>query len=146
MARIIIEPDPRFRRRAWLLIIVLGLIAVWVTFRFDAFTRLSLQSADPIERQRGLWLVQGFFWSLPVLALLLAGWLLWQARRVFQASQFPLPGQRVLQATPLYTGRQARRRAWLLLTMGIMVLLTAPALFYLGWKWSCLLASLFGGT
>jgi len=143
--RIIIQSDPRFRRRALLLILLLGSIACWALFRFDAFTRLSLQSADPMERQRGLRLVQGFFWSLPVLALLLAGWLLWQARCVFHAGQFPLPGQRVLQATPLYTGHQARRRAWLLTIVGVIALLTVPPLIYLSWQWSQLLTSLFGG-
>lgn len=107
MTRKMVPADPAARRRAvWLIgsAALLGAPALAILLA----TLREEPSAATIRRW--LWTTVAFASGG---ALAAGAYLAWLARRVHQAGQFPLPGQRVVRDTPLHEERAARQLAWL---------------------------------
>lgn len=133
-APVIIPSDPVLQRWVvWLLLLLVPLLAWGVHALGQHFHRLG-QSDDP----RALGQLGGWFAALALALMLfslaLAGWCWWLARRIQQTGQFPLPGQRVLRATPLRTGPRAQRLVGWLRGLAVLLLLLQPYLYFLCWR------------
>lgn len=127
---VIIQPDLVLRRRFLWGLGIATLVGAWGIYQMHVYVQ-GINPGSPEDYQRLLRLLTGLLWSLPVVEFSLAGWLLWQARGIFRTGQYPLPGHRVISPTPLRTGSQARRAAWVRLVVGVMLLLTIPLTIYL---------------
>jgi hypothetical protein len=123
---VIVQPDPAWVRRFCWIATVIGLLLAAGVWTLEIYLRMLAASADPADRERLRVLLTVAIWSLPWATVLPAGWMLWQARAILKTDRFPLPGQRVLQPTPLRCGRPARRLAYGLAAAGVLILMTIP--------------------
>jgi hypothetical protein len=133
-APVIIPADPVLQRRVvWLLVLLVPLLT-WGMYALVQHFQTLGQSDDP-QALGQLW---GWFTALAVILsvfnLALVSWFVWLAQRIHQTGQFPLPGQRVLRATPLHTGPRARQLVWWLRGLAILLLLPQPYLYSLCWQ------------
>ena len=125
----LIQPDPAKRRRFVLVLLLLIAAGAWLTTSFEAYLG-SLNYDNPSDLAQMLWIIKAVLALAAISPVVFAGWFFWTAQRVFQAERYPLPGQTVLVATRLKTGREARRLAWKLIVAAVLMLVVAGSLSY----------------
>ena len=123
----VIPADPVLRRRAVSLLLagtVIGMLA------------LTIVSAH-LRQVSSVAILQRWLWGAVALAsgggIAFGAYLVWLARQVLLAGQFPPPGRRVIRETRVRRGRAARQIAWLAMgTAGTMwaVSLALPLLLW----------------
>ncbi|NJN46166.1 MAG: hypothetical protein HC808_06455 [Candidatus Competibacteraceae bacterium] len=127
---IIIPADKKLRRQVLGGFVITAVLALWLVYSLNIHAWTLLNSSDPRDHQRLLTLIRWIFYTMPVFVFGFVGWLLWLARRILEANQYPLPGQRVIRPTLLRTGTQARRMGFGLIAISIALLVLEMLLTY----------------
>jgi hypothetical protein len=130
-----IQPaDPPLRKLAivaLLLAMVLGAVAMLVLRHWLADVRQQ-PASDALA-----WLLSAFAWvsgSACVLLFALGFYLRWVGGQVRAIGRYPLPGARLLRATPVLHEAAALRRAKVFRWIGALLMLCALALAIASWR------------
>jgi hypothetical protein len=126
--REILEADARRRRLALLLAIMAALagaaLLVYLQYALQQLAILSRSDPD-LAMARVLMAVRLLAAALMVSVPALGAYLFRQGRRIRRAGQYPLPGVRVVRATPVVTGPGALVRGRLLQVLAVVLALIA---------------------
>jgi hypothetical protein len=102
--------DPATRRRVVIAVLAIVVVAVAGGYWLEGWIA-ELQAGDPAEARAKLGralIVGAWVASLPALAFAAQLW--WNGVQVRKLGRFPLPTAKLLRATPIITGNQARAR------------------------------------
>lgn len=128
--------DPAARRRALKLLLVglvLGLILIQLLeTALEEQEQWLLDNLPLILENSQLVVVLGIVMALPLAGLSI--YLLLFANRIARAERFPPPGVAVTRDTPVIEGAAARRRAWLLRILAMVIFLCGYTLPWVLWS------------
>ena len=125
----ILPADPRLRRELLLAVVLLALLgAVYFGYLMAEIERVGAAEApDPTG------LLQQLYWMGTGLVAVVTAFLIYLivvAVRVFSSGQFPPPGARVLNDTPIRRGLRAWAMAVLGVVLGLLALAAALYVYY----------------
>jgi len=125
----ILPADPRLRRELLLVVVLLALVgAVYFGYLMAEIERVGAAEApDPGG------LLQQLYWMGTGLVAVVTAFLIYLivvAVRVFSSGQFPPPGARVLNDTPIRRGMRARAIAMFGVVLGLLALAAAFYVYY----------------
>jgi len=128
------KADPAARRRAWMASLLAMCVGVPLILALERY-RLPLRDwllAEPGSAQR-VWLVLAVLAVAMIVPLMQLAVHLWSlGGRIARVREFPPPGFRVIQDTPVITGEKALTRARLIrlaaLALGICAVVLVPLL------------------
>jgi hypothetical protein len=116
------KADVEHRRKVLRMLILMGLTGLAVIFWGVPAFNQWIESMEPNRAVKTLMLVL----VLLFMPLLLAGlYVLRMARMVFAGERFPPSGVKVVKDTVVLEGRRARRRAYLMVVYGLLLIFLA---------------------
>ena len=133
----IIKADQISKKRfVWTMAISVIIVAVVLHFMKSHLQFLQkLYQDHPEQAQKEVFILFGFFLVAGVIIQALAGfYFIHFSQKIIKADQFPPPGTVVLKDTPVLKGPPAKRRAMVILGVGLLMVAFAILLEYYGCK------------